>query len=182
MRLRDLLPNYDLGVVPTDSSRYNRIMSVTTQHINIAHIPKLHKMFRRALHEDFAYFPGEYIEKVSKDNTRYSFLRAKLKPQRIMLGLYENGQLIGYAIADTTVSTDSDIFWFYIIPERRGNGLGKKFFAGLLSELTSRGASHVYLMTHNQRGFYEDFDFSLLGENSDLFEGITMSEMAKDLS
>lgn len=48
--------------------------------------------------------------------------------------------------------------------------------------LPAGGASHVYLMTHNQRGFYEDFDFSLLGENSDLFEGITMSEMAKDLS
>lgn len=175
------MPISNIGVVPADSSRYNRIMSVTTQPISIAHIPKLHKMFRRALYEDFAYFPGEYIEKVSKDNTRYSFLRAKLKPHRIMLGLFDEGKLIGYAIADTTVSTDSDIFWFYVIPERRGLGLGKKFFAELLNNLAERGASHVYLMTHNQRGFYEDFDFNLLCENSDLFEGITMCEMAKDL-
>lgn len=156
-------------------------MNATARPIKVSKIRELHKMFKRALHEDFSYFPGEYIDSVSKDNTLWDFLRSRFNSRRVVLGLFEGNKLIGYAIADTTVATDSDIFWFYIIPERRGLGLGKKFFAELLKELENRGASHVYLITHNQRGFYEGFEFSLLGENSQLFEGITMYEMARDI-
>lgn len=164
-----------------DPSRYNSVMNLTARPVQLSKIRELHKMFKRALHEDFSYFPGEYIDRVSKDNTFWSFLRSKLNRNRVVLGLFEKGKLIGYAVADTTVTTDADIFWFYIIPERRGHGLGKKFFAELLDAVVERGASHVYLMTHNQRGFYEAFDFSLLSENNDLFEGITMYEMARDV-
>lgn len=156
-------------------------MDVTTKSIKSKHIPRLHSMFRSALHEDFAYFPGEYIEKVSRDNNYKTFVRARMNSKRVMMGLFEGNRLIGYAIADITIPTDSDIFWFYIIPEKRGNGLGKMFFTELLSELKQQGTTHVYLLTHNQKGFYEAFDFDLLNENKDLFKGITMYEMAKDL-
>ncbi len=156
-------------------------MDVTTKSIKSKDIPRLHSMFRSALHEDFAYFPGEYIEKVSRDNNYKTFVRARMNSKRVMMGLFEANRLIGYAIADITIPTDSDIFWFYIIPEKRGNGLGKMFFNELLSELKRLGTTHVYLLTHNQKGFYEAFDFDLLNENKDLFKGITMYEMAKDL-
>lgn len=156
-------------------------MDVAVRPINTKHIPRLHSMFRSALHEDFAYFPGDYIEKVSKENSYKSFVRAKLNPNRIMLGLFESRRLIGYAIADISILTDSDIFWFYVVPERRGNGLGKIFFNKLLAYMTRQGVAHAYLLTHNQKDFYETFGFGLTKENNDLFEGITMYEMAKDL-
>lgn len=156
-------------------------MNATIRPIKVSKILELRKMFKRALYEDFSYFPGEYIDSVSRDNTLWDFLRAGFNSKRVVLGLFEDNQLIGYAIADTTITTDSDIFWFYIIPERRGLGLGKKFFTELLKELENRGVSHVYLMTHNQRGFYERFKFRLLSKNSQLFEGITMYEMVKDI-
>lgn len=156
--------------------------AIKVRPVSVAKLPKLKKMFQRALHEDFAYFPGEYIEKVSRDNSTWNFLRAKLNPNRIVLGLFDDNSLIGYAIADTSLATDSDIFWFYIVPERRGQGLGKSFFQELLGEMERAGTKHVYLITHNQRDFYERFDFSTQEENSELFDGITMYEMSKDLS
>lgn len=138
-------------------------------------------MFRRALHEDFAYFPGDYIEQVSKDNSYLRFLRATFSSNRIMLGLYSGNKLVGYAIADTSLATDSDIFWFYVVPECRGKGYGKLFFEALLNRINQSGCKHVYLMTHNQRDFYRAFEFKLVSENTKLFEGITMYEMAKDI-
>lgn len=162
-------------------NRYNDRMNIAVKPIKITQIPNLHKMFRRALYEDFAYFPGQYILQVSKANNYSSFLRAKFNPNRIMLGLFESNRMIGYAIADTSNLTDSDIFWFYITPENRHKGLGKLFFQELLRYISALGGKHVYLITHNQSEFYKHFDFCLINENNELFEDITMYEMAGDL-
>lgn len=151
------------------------------QPIKINKIPKLKRVFRRALYEDFAYFPGEYIERVKRDNSAWNFFRAKLNPNRIILGLFEDNQIIGYTIADISNVNDSDIFWFYIVPEKRGQGLGRKFFQELLGEMRKQGSKQVYLMTHNQKNFYELFDFDTIHENRHLFADIVMYEMHGDL-
>lgn len=153
---------------------------VTIRPINVADILKLKKAFRRALYEDFSYFPGEYISKVERENSLSKLIKAKLSRGRMLLGIYEGRHMIGYAIADTTIATDSDIFWFYMVPEKRGQGLGRVFFSELLDIMHQHGSKHIYLITHNQRKFYEAFDFTVIGVNRGLFDGIDVYEMYKE--
>lgn len=149
--------------------------------LKINHIPQLNQLFKRALSEDFAYFPGEYINNVRAQNSPGHFALAMFNPQRIILGLFKQGKLIGYAIGDSSSPAEADIFWLYVMPEARGQKLGNELLKHLLAEFSRRGTRHIYLVTHDQADFYQKFGFTTINRNSQLFAGLTVFEMCKDL-
>ena len=153
--------------------------STAIKPIKIRDLSKLRKLFKKALIRDFAYFPGEYLEEVERENTLFKFLKAKQNSQRLLLGLFEGKRLIGYAIADVSKPDDNFIFWLYVIDESRGSGHGKDLLKDVLSRMHKKGATEVKLMTHQLQDFYKSSGFDIFNENKDLFEGITMYEMRK---
>lgn len=155
--------------------------STVIRPIRIRDLLKLRKLFKKALIRDFAYFPGDYLEEVERENTLFKFLKAKQNKQRLLLGLFEGNRLIGYVIADVASPDDNFIFWLYVIDESRGSGYGKDLLNDVLSRMHKKGATVVKLMTHQLEDFYKSFGFDIFNENTDLFEGITMYEMKKVL-
>lgn len=157
-------------------------MHVSVQPIRLRHCQSLSRLFKRALAEDFAYFPGRYVDGLAKQHSPSRFVRASLNKRRLLLGLFDGSQLIGYSIADYSQLTDADIFWLYIKPEYRGQGQGSVLLKATLLRLADAGVVHVYLLTHQQVAFYKRFGFEELDAKDDLFEDITMYELGRDLS
>lgn len=139
-------------------------------------------LFKRALAEDFSYFPGPYVEDLAKQHGPLRFIRAGLNKNRLLLGLYDHSRLIGYSISDYTQRTDADIFWMYVSPEYRGEGYGMVLLKATLLRLADAGVVHVYLLTHQQVEFYKRCGFEQLDVREDLFEDIIMYELGRDLS
>ena len=54
-------------------------------------------------------------------------------------------------------------------------------FDETLNSMKLHGASSVYLITRDNEKFYKSFGFETIHFNNDLFDGVSMHEMAKDL-
>jgi ribosomal protein S18 acetylase RimI-like enzyme len=156
-------------------------MEATVQNITIRDCYTLKKLFNRALSEDFAYFPGSYVDSLAKEHSWARFARARFQPSRLLLGMFDNHQLVGYLIADYADPMDADIFWLYVVPESRSKGYGRALLKRGLMDMADAGVSHIYLITHQQQKFYESLGFETLGMRDDLFDGITMAEMGRNL-
>jgi ribosomal protein S18 acetylase RimI-like enzyme len=141
---------------------------------------KLRRLFKKVLYRDFSYFPGEYLEQVERQNSLYKLGKAIISKNRLLLGLYNKRKLVGYVIADMHDPKENYVFWLYVSPDMRGGGNGADLFNKALDSMSNRGAHSVYLMTHSNEDFYKSFGFDTIHSNSNVFEGITMHEMAKD--
>jgi ribosomal protein S18 acetylase RimI-like enzyme len=142
---------------------------------------KLRRLFKKALYEDFSYFPGEYLEETNRQNTTGKLLRALISKHRIVIGLFEGRKLKGYAIASTKDPRESFIFWLYIKPELRGSGYGKKLMNSALNKMTKKGSKNIFLMTHQLEDFYKSLGFDTIYTNSSLFDDLVMYEMGIEL-
>jgi len=138
---------------------------------------KLRKLFKKALHEDFAYFPGEYLEKVNSQNTIFKSLKALFSRHRLLVGLFHGSRLVGYVLASTKEPRENFIFWLYVKPEERGRGLGKKLMDSALNLMKESGAKNIYLMTHQLEDFYKTLGFDTIFKDGALFDDIMMTEM-----
>lgn len=138
---------------------------------------KLRKLFKKALYEDFSYFPGEYLFQIDKQNTRFRLLKAILSKQRLVLGIFDGSKLAGYSIASTSDPSENFIFWLYVKHELRGQGLGKKLMNSTLNLMKESGAKNIYLMTHQLEDFYKTLGFDIIYINKALFDDIIMYEM-----
>ncbi len=142
---------------------------------------KLRRLFKKALYEDFSYFPGEYLEETNRQNTTGKLLRALISKHRIVIGLFEGRKLKGYAIASTKDPRESFIFWLYIKPELRGLGYGKNLMSSALNKMTKKGSKNIFLVTHQLEDFYKSIGFDTIYTNSSLFDDVVMYEMGIEL-
>ena len=154
---------------------------VKIRPIKLGGVLRLRKLFKKALHQDFSYFPGENLEEVEMQNSIYRLAKASLSKKRIITGLYDNKVLVGYIIANIEDPRENYIFWMYVRPEFRGGGIGSMLFDETLNSMKLHGASSVYLITRDNEKFYKSFGFETINLNNDLFDGVSMHEMAKDL-
>jgi len=152
-----------------------------TRKIKKTEFLKFRRLFKKALYEDFSYFPGDYLEKVNNQNTSLKFLKALFSRYRLLIGLFIGSDLVGYVIASTKDPRENYIFWLYVKPELRGQGLGKELMNLSLKQLIKSGAKNIYLMTNQQESFYKQFGFATIHSNNDQFEDIIMNEMVLEL-
>lgn len=138
---------------------------------------KLRNLFKKALYEDFSYFPGEYLDQVNQQNTTLKLMKALFSKHRLVMGLFDGSSLVGYVIASTKDPRENFIFWLYVKHELRGQGLGKKLMNSALNLMKERGAKNIYLMTHQLQDFYKALGFDTIYSNNVLFDDIIMYEM-----
>ena len=155
--------------------------NLTIRNIKKTEALKLRRLFKKALYQDFLYFPGEYVEEANRQNTTSKLLKALLSKHRLFLGLFDGRKLNGYVIANTKDPRESFIFWVYIKPELRGLGHGKKLMNSALKKMTEQGSKNIYLMTHQLEDFYKSIGFDTIYTNSSLFDDVVMYEMGLEL-
>ena len=154
---------------------------VIVKQIKPKGVLSLSRLFKKALQQDFSYFPSKYLKEVKRLNSYSRLLRASTDKKRQLLGLYDGRKLVGYSISGISSSNEGYIFWVYIRPEMRGLGFGKELIQKTLTNLKKSGVSNVQLMTHQFEDFYKSMGFDTIYKNDELFNEIVMYEMAKEI-
>ncbi len=158
----------------------------TDQHVHIHTIPihhsgRLHNLFVHALETDFAYFSPVYREEVRNTN-RVSRLRlATIHPQRLVLGLYNQAELIGYSISGIQANNTAFLFWMYVNSDYRGQGYGRDLLISTEDTLRQKRVDAISLITHNQQHFYERHGFEFDKILPEYIAGVDMYSMQKRL-
>lgn len=134
-------------------------MKVAVRHIKPRHSRAMHRLFLRALHEEMPYLSGQELTTIAQQNSPAKFAKATLRPTRLILGVFEGRQLVGYLIADYAQPADASIFWLYVAPEYRNNGYGSALLKKGLLKLADAGTVHVYADAWESWPFYKQFGF-----------------------
>ena len=142
---------------------------------------KLRRLFKKALFEDFSYFPGDYLDESNRQNNLLKMLKALISKSRVTIGIFDGRKLLGYLIADISEPRENFIFWVYIKNELRGFGYGKKLINSAIKTMRDNGSKNVYLMTHQLEDFYKSIGFDTIYKNNTLFDDIIMYEMGMEI-
>lgn len=154
-----------------------RVKTQTTiQEIKVNQAAELRRLFRRAVAEDFSYFPKSYRWRVLADNNLLRLAIAAMKPNRILLGAWHDGKLTGYAIAGTNRGGMGKLYWLYVAPEFRRHGVGGQLLDQLEQMMHHRGMRQVGLVTHNYDPYYAKRGFKL--QKSQQLYGVAMRVMS----
>jgi len=148
----------------------------TIDTIKPKHTAELRRLFKRAVAEDFNYFPAEYQQKVLRDNNLPRLFVATLRPSRILLGARKGNQMIGYVIAGINGNDTGKIYWLYVSPEGRGLNLGQGLLKRALKEMRARGMQRASLVTHDYADYYKKFGFTL--DKAEELYGVNMKVMS----
>ena len=148
----------------------------TIDDIKPKHTPELRRLFKRAVAEDFSYFPAQYQHKVLRDNNLPRLFVASIRPSRILLGARKGDQLIGYVIAGVNGDDTGKIYWLYVSPEGRGMNLGASLLKRALKEMRGRGMNRASLVTHDYADYYKKFGFTL--DKAQKLYGVDMKVMS----
>lgn len=155
-------------------------MSTSIQPIQLRSLVSLRKLFVDALSTDFGYFPANYHSEVLAQNRLHHFALALARPDRILLGAYRSRNLVGYSISDCSGHT-AFLFWIYMIPELRGQGLGKQLLRATEQACRNKGKDNMQLVTHDHRDYYQKNGFGWVDTVTESDNNITMHLMEKQL-
>ncbi len=156
--------------------------SSVIKQIPIYHCGRLHTLFGQALEKDFAYFSPDYRQEIHTANSRIKLQLASVHPKRLLLGLYDNGELVGYSISSVQASGRSFLFWLYVAPRMRGKRHGVELLEETEAQLHRRNVDTVELITHNQKPFYERHGYEMNKIMREIAAGVDMYIMSKDLA
>ncbi|MDP4038774.1 MAG: GNAT family N-acetyltransferase [bacterium] len=143
---------------------------------------KLRRLFKRALDLDFNYFPDNYLKEVDGQNTIFKLFTAKIRPNRILVGAWDNDKLIGYIIGHMTSKKLGQIFWLFVLPNYRGAHIGQNLLNTALQSFRDQSIDHVKLVTHKYKDYYLSQNFYQEKFYPKLIGDIDMYLMAIDLN
>jgi ribosomal protein S18 acetylase RimI-like enzyme len=149
---------------------------IKVQNIKLTKALDLRRLFKRAVEEDFSYFPDEYQQQVLRENNLPRLAFAAVRPARLMLGACRQNRLIGYIIAGVNGNQTGKIYWLYVSPEGRGQQLGRQLLEKMLELLRRRGMMRVSLVTHNYDQYYAKLGFQR--DRVDFLYGVEMKAMS----
>ena len=154
-----------------------RVKTDTTIHeVKVGQVADLRKLFRQAVVEDFSYFPKTYQWRVLADNNLARLAIGVIKPNRVLLGAWRDDRLIGYAIAGTNRNGCGKLYWLYVAPDSRGQGVGGQLLDRLIAIMKQRGMQRLSLVTHNFDPYYAKRGFKL--DKSQQLYGVPMRVMS----
>ncbi len=156
--------------------------SIRIRTLPIHHSGRLRNLFVHALETDFAYFTPVYRAEVSHNNRLSRLQLATIHPKRLVLGLYNRAELIGYSISGIQNNNSAFIFWMYVGTDYRGRGLGKNLLLATQEKLQKKQVDSISLITHNQQHFYERHGFELTKILPEYIAGVDMYAMQKRLA
>lgn len=157
-------------------------MSKSIRPIRLHEASRLKKIFDQALESDFNYFSNTYLHRVKKQNSLPHLTVAILRPQRLILGLWVDNELVGYTIACLKEKSRAYIYWLYIQPQCRGLGLGNYLLTSTLQNFQKSKIHRVELITHNRKDFYIANGFIIDRFAPKLIEGVDVYLMSRELS
>lgn len=149
--------------------------------VPIHHSGRLSNLFEHALETDFAYFSPVYRAEVRQNNRLSRLQLATLHPRRLVLGLYNRAELIGYSISGIQKNNTAFLFWMYVGSDYRGKGLGKNLLLSTEERLHKKQVDSLSLITHNQQHFYERHGFEFEKILPEYIAGVDMYSMQKRL-
>ncbi len=130
------------------------------KYIRPHHSVTLARLFRFALDSDFTYYSPSYLEQTRRQNSAFRLALGCMRSSRLILGLWDDTELVGYIIGGTRPNQDcGDIFWLYIDPAHRGRGLGANLLTEAIHWLRLKKLSAVELVTYDHAEFYKRYDF-----------------------
>ncbi len=151
------------------------------RNVPIHHSGRLHSLFEYALETDFAYFAPVYRAEVRNTNKLSRLRLATIHPKRIILGLYNKAELIGYSMSGIQSDNTAFLFWMYVNSGYRGQGLGRDLLISTENLLHRRNVDSISLITHNQQHFYERLGFEFEKILPEYIAGVDMYAMQKRL-
>jgi len=156
-------------------------MQTTIKQIPIYHGGRLRTLFSTALEKDFAYFLPDYRTGIRNANSRTRLQLATVHPRRLVLGLYSQGELMGYSMSGLHSNDQAFLFWLYIAPNMRGKKLGYELLQQTEDHLKKRNVDSIELITHNQQHFYERHNYEMKKIMREIAAGVDMYVMTKSL-
>lgn len=95
-----------------------------------------------------------------------------------VLGLFVNGQAVGYMVAANIID-QADIHTLFIATDWRGRGLAKSLLKSMLVRLKKLGAKHGFLEVRQSNGIaqnlYRSFGFAITGKRVDYYKNVDAS-------
>ena len=92
-----------------------------------------------------------------------SAFRSQLASNPVFKAMIVDGEIAGYAIIDTQILPESELFNIAVAPEYRGKGLSKMLMDSVLEDAQKRGAETVLLEVRASNtaaiGLYEKYGF-----------------------
>jgi len=132
----------------------------TADDITISQVPMrslrpLERLFAEAVEQHFGYFAPAVQRRVIADHSIGKLLLARIDRRRLILVARNHGQVVGYCIGAVPKRGPAQIFWLYVDPEFRGANVGLKLLSRTLKLMAARGASDIFIATHDHRRYYE---------------------------
>jgi GNAT superfamily N-acetyltransferase len=156
-------------------------MSVDIRPVSLLGLTQLKTLFETALASDFDYFPASYHRAVLSQNRLRHFVRAWTKPHRLLLGVYQAGELVGYSITDCR-GDEAFLFWVYLRPELRGQGIGRQLLAMTEKACSRSGSNRLQLATHRHHDYYAHQGFTQVKVVTESDAKVAMYIMEKPLN
>ena len=106
----------------------------------------------------------DYLDKmVSEENQADDWKEILADAEQVVFVAETENKLVGYAWAhredDESIEWDSELISMHILPEYKRQGIGRRLFAAVTSQLKEQGCKSVYLWVleenHPSRKFYE---------------------------
>lgn len=156
--------------------------SDSIKNISLSEVSVLKLLFDQALDSDFGYFPANYLDEVRRQNSLMRLGTAVVRPDRLVLGLWANRTLSGYVIAKLKRNQNAYIFWLFVRPECRGQGLGNRLLGQTLDIFSRYNIGRIDLVTHNRKDFYLRHGFQVDQFKPQFIDDVGVYMMSRNLS
>jgi predicted N-acetyltransferase YhbS len=146
--------------------------NIVISEASLSSIPSLNRLFVKAVHQHFEYFPEPIRKSVIRDHSIWRLSLAAVDPKRVVLVAREDKHKIGYAIGAAPKVGPAQLFWLYVEPEHRGSNTGLSLLSRMLKILGAKGATVVSIATHDHRRYYERQGFKFV--RNTIIDGVKM--------
>jgi GNAT superfamily N-acetyltransferase len=152
-------------------------MQTQVRPVRLRDLPRLRRLFRQAAGTSFSYLKDHHHYIVAQNNLPRLAV-AWLRPSRMLIGIYHEDRLKGYAIGSSQGPT-AQLYWLYVLPELRGHNAGLQLINASIEHAQRRGAGRMVLATHSHHDYYQRQGFNRV-QNQEV-HGVPMDIMRLEL-